>query len=150
MPHLSRLDVDCALDLLARLAHVSGEQHAFVRAALAALTQFMVAEREDADDGTLPRDAAAGMRFRRLYWVACAAAPTAGDAGAHAPLLTRREGDVMQWLSCGKTDAEIGALLAISPRTVHKHLQHVYEKLGVETRTAAVMALQRRAATPER
>ena len=28
---------------------------------------------------------------------------------------------------------------AISPRTVHKHLQHMYEKLGVETRTAAVM-----------
>ncbi|TMH39896.1 MAG: response regulator transcription factor [Betaproteobacteria bacterium] len=32
----------------------------------------------------------------------------------------------------------IGAILAISPRTVHKHLQRIYEKLGVETRTAAV------------
>ncbi|WP_439126716.1 response regulator transcription factor [Ramlibacter humi] len=57
--------------------------------------------------------------------------------------LTPREGDVMRWLSCGKTDADIAALLAISPRTVHKHLEHIYEKLGVETRTAAVMALQR-------
>lgn len=55
--------------------------------------------------------------------------------------LTPREGDVVHWLSCGKTDAEIAALLRISPRTVHKHLEHVYVKLGVETRTAAVMRL---------
>jgi DNA-binding CsgD family transcriptional regulator len=53
--------------------------------------------------------------------------------------LTPRECDVMQWLSGGKTDMEIAALLSISPRTVHKHLEHIYEKLGVETRTAAVM-----------
>ena len=45
----------------------------------------------------------------------------------------------MHWLACGKTDTEIGALLSISPRTVQKHLEHVYVKLGVETRTAAVM-----------
>lgn len=57
--------------------------------------------------------------------------------------LTPREVDVMRWLSCGKTDADIAALLAISPRTVHKHLEHIYEKLGVETRTAAVMAVRR-------
>ncbi|MGZ5084942.1 MAG: helix-turn-helix transcriptional regulator, partial [Usitatibacter sp.] len=56
-----------------------------------------------------------------------------------APGLTVREGEVMHWLSCGKTDAEIAALLSISPRTVHKHLQRIYEKLGVETRTAAVV-----------
>lgn len=53
--------------------------------------------------------------------------------------LTLRERDVLQWLTCGKTDADIAALLAISPRTVHKHLEHIYVKLGVETRTAAVM-----------
>jgi DNA-binding CsgD family transcriptional regulator len=55
------------------------------------------------------------------------------------PGLTPREADVMRWLACGKTDAEIAALLAISPRTVQKHLEHIYVKLGVETRTAAVM-----------
>ena len=48
----------------------------------------------------------------------------------------------MHWLSYGKTDAEIAVLLAISPRTVHKHLEHIYVKLGVETRTAAVMRAQ--------
>ena len=53
--------------------------------------------------------------------------------------LTQRERDVLRWVAAGKTDRDIGAILQISPRTVHKHLQHIYEKLGVETRTAAAM-----------
>ena len=36
---------------------------------------------------------------------------------------------------------EIGAILEMSPRTVEKHFEHIFEKLGVETRTAAVMRL---------
>ncbi|MBN8757330.1 MULTISPECIES: helix-turn-helix transcriptional regulator [Variovorax] len=72
-----------------------------------------------------------------LYRLACRADAPLPDAPPAA--LTPREGDVMHWLSRGKTDAEIAALLEISPRTVHKHLEHVYVKLGVETRTAAVM-----------
>lgn len=59
------------------------------------------------------------------------------------PGLTPRESDVMHWLAFGKTDADIAAFLSISTRTVHKHLEHIYEKLGVETRTAAVMAVRR-------
>jgi DNA-binding CsgD family transcriptional regulator len=55
--------------------------------------------------------------------------------------LTAREREVLQWLSRGKTDKDIAEILAISPRTVHKHLQRIYEKLGVETRTAAVSRL---------
>jgi DNA-binding CsgD family transcriptional regulator len=46
---------------------------------------------------------------------------------------------MMHWLAAGKTDVEIAALLSLSPRTVSKHLEHIYVKLGVETRTAAVM-----------
>lgn len=53
--------------------------------------------------------------------------------------LTAREREVMHWLATGKTDREIAALLGCSHRTVQKHLEHAYEKLGVETRTAAVM-----------
>jgi DNA-binding CsgD family transcriptional regulator len=53
--------------------------------------------------------------------------------------VTAREREVLEWLAAGKTDREIGEILAMSPRTVQKHLQHIYEKLGVETRTAAVM-----------
>jgi DNA-binding CsgD family transcriptional regulator len=53
--------------------------------------------------------------------------------------LTPRERDVLAWLAGGKTDRDIGAILGCSHRTVQKHLQRIYEKLGVETRTAAVM-----------
>ena len=53
--------------------------------------------------------------------------------------LTPHEAEVLQWVSAGKTDRDVAALLGCSPRTVHKHLQRIYTKLGVETRTAAVM-----------
>jgi DNA-binding CsgD family transcriptional regulator len=62
-----------------------------------------------------------------------------GFAGDVAAPLTPRERGVLQWVAAGKTDRDIAAILGISPRTVHKHLQRIYEKLGVETRTAAVM-----------
>ena len=58
--------------------------------------------------------------------------------GATAPL-TDRETEVMHWVAAGKTDRDIAALLGCSHRTVQKHLERVYAKLGVETRTAAVM-----------
>ncbi|MBK6744734.1 MAG: response regulator [Hydrogenophilales bacterium] len=51
--------------------------------------------------------------------------------------LTGREAEVLYWVSKGKTNKDIGDILGTSPRTVNKHLEHVFEKLGVETRTAA-------------
>ncbi|MFN4063114.1 MAG: response regulator [Parazoarcus communis] len=51
--------------------------------------------------------------------------------------LTTREAEVLYWVIRGKTNRDIGEILGSSPRTVHKHLEHVFEKLGVETRTAA-------------
>jgi DNA-binding CsgD family transcriptional regulator len=51
--------------------------------------------------------------------------------------LSGREKEVLGWVSQGKTNAEIGSILCISPRTVQKHLEHIFEKLGVESRTAA-------------
>jgi DNA-binding CsgD family transcriptional regulator len=44
---------------------------------------------------------------------------------------------VLYWVTKGKTNRDIGDILGSSPATVKKHLEHVYEKLGVETRTAA-------------
>lgn len=61
------------------------------------------------------------------------------ERAASAFGLTPREAEVLGWVATGKTDREIAGLLGNSPRTVHKHLQRVYVKLGVETRTAAVM-----------
>ena len=57
--------------------------------------------------------------------------------------LTTREREVLHWVAGGKRDRDIADILGISPRTVHKHLQRIYEKLGVETRTAAVMRAAR-------
>ncbi|MCL4744255.1 MAG: helix-turn-helix domain-containing protein [Burkholderiaceae bacterium] len=57
--------------------------------------------------------------------------------------LTPREREVLHWVAGGKTDRDIAAILGMSPRTVQKHLQRVYAKLGVETRTAAVMRAMR-------
>ncbi|HEX5127062.1 MAG TPA: response regulator transcription factor [Rhodocyclaceae bacterium] len=51
--------------------------------------------------------------------------------------LTQKEAEVLHWVTKGKTNKDIGDILGSSPRTVHKHLEHVFEKLGVETRTAA-------------
>ncbi|MET0266931.1 MAG: response regulator transcription factor [Duganella sp.] len=51
--------------------------------------------------------------------------------------LTQRESEVLNWLVKGKTNRDIGDILGTSPRTINKHLEHVYIKLGVETRSAA-------------
>jgi DNA-binding CsgD family transcriptional regulator len=52
--------------------------------------------------------------------------------------LTAREREVLAWVARGKTNAEIARLLWLAPSTVRKHLENVYAKLGVSTRTAAV------------
>lgn len=51
--------------------------------------------------------------------------------------LTPREAEVMYWVIKGKINRDIAAILSLSPQTVKKHLEHVFAKLGVETRTAA-------------
>jgi DNA-binding CsgD family transcriptional regulator len=52
--------------------------------------------------------------------------------------LSPREAEVLGWVARGRTNAEIAAVLFISPQTVRKHLEHIYEKLNVRNRTAAV------------
>ncbi len=68
----------------------------------------------------------------------------AKDTSTNAPAefsselgLTTREGEVLSWLSKGKTNRDIAQILGLSPRTVDKHLEQIYAKLGVENRTAA-------------
>jgi DNA-binding NarL/FixJ family response regulator len=89
---------------------------------------------------------AAHLRTSRILWSARAASQpailTLNDEPAHEMLssrfqLTEREVEVLRWVACGKTNRDIGDILGLSPRTVNKHLEHVYVKLGVETRTAA-------------
>lgn len=54
--------------------------------------------------------------------------------------LTEREAEVLLWLAKGKTNREIAQILEMSPRTVNKHLEQVFKKMGVENRTSATSA----------
>jgi DNA-binding NarL/FixJ family response regulator len=74
----------------------------------------------------------------------------AGDAASRSQserlasaALTPRETEVLSWLAKGKTNRDIAEILGMSPRTVNKHLEHIFEKLGVETRAAAAALASR-------
>ncbi len=80
-----------------------------------------------------PDDGCAGyllMRGERL-----------GVSAAHlgSLSLSARERELLALVAAGKTNGEIATILAISARTVQKHLEHIFQKLGVETRTAAAV-----------
>ena len=51
--------------------------------------------------------------------------------------LTSREAEVLVWISRGKQNREISEILHISPRTVNKHLEQIFVKMGVENRASA-------------
>jgi len=59
-----------------------------------------------------------------------------GDCG-----LSRRQSEVADWVCQGKTNAEIAIILGISPRTVQKHIEHIFEKMGVGSRMALAALL---------
>jgi DNA-binding CsgD family transcriptional regulator len=76
----------------------------------------------------------------------CAAAPREPDAGAAR--LTPRERTVLHLMHEGRTAAAIGARLGVSERTVHKHQEHLYRKLGARDRLSAVLLGQRSGLLP--
>ncbi len=61
--------------------------------------------------------------------------------------LSQRETEVLYWLAKGKANAAIAGFLGISKRTIEKHTERIFEKLGVETRAAAASILQKELAT---
>jgi DNA-binding response OmpR family regulator/DNA-binding CsgD family transcriptional regulator len=70
------------------------------------------------------------------------AVEAAGEDGSDTRLrsrfgLTAREAEVLLWIARGKSNRDIGEILGLSPRTVNKHLEHIYVKLGVENRASA-------------
>ncbi len=69
-----------------------------------------------------------------LAWVD---ALTGGAAPADDHGLTARELEVLRWVAAGKTNREIASALVISERTVARHLQNIFAKLRVSSRTAA-------------
>jgi DNA-binding NarL/FixJ family response regulator len=63
--------------------------------------------------------------------------PETGSPPLSAAALTERERDVLRLLATGHSNADIAHRLGVSIRTVHKHLEHLYPKLGVHDRTGA-------------
>ena len=65
------------------------------------------------------------------------------DFTSPAPLealgLTPREAEVLLWVAQGKGNGDIAIILGAAENTVKKHLQHIFEKLGVDTRNAATV-----------
>ncbi len=57
--------------------------------------------------------------------------------------LTARESEVLLWIARGKSNRDVAEILSLSPRTVNKHLEQIYAKLGVENRTAAAALAMR-------
>lgn len=76
-----------------------------------------------------------------LVKLSARAGSSRADILAQAFGLTQREAEVLYWLSLGKTNKDIADILSLSARTVNKHLEQVFTKMGVDNRTsAAVMA----------
>lgn len=57
--------------------------------------------------------------------------------------LTKREAEILFWLTLGKTNKDISVILELSARTVNKHLEQVFQKLGVDNRTSAAVLADR-------
>lgn len=127
-------DRDCAVLELVRepLSQIYRHARALerARAALEALLALRAAGGEPAAAAN-----AGTSSWQRVH----AKRPTRAAATSDTGLLTERECEVVHWVAAGKTDRDIGVLLGCSHRTVQKHLERIYAKLGVETRTAAVM-----------
>ena len=74
--------------------------------------------------------------------------PSRDEARVRAQLpVTAREAEVLIWLTRGKSNRDIAEILGLSPRTVNKHLEQVYAKLGIENRSSAVALTLRALAT---
>jgi DNA-binding NarL/FixJ family response regulator len=58
--------------------------------------------------------------------------------------LTSREAEVLYWLTLGKTNRDISAILSLSARTVNKHFEQVFQKMGVDNRTSAAVLADRK------
>ena len=110
-----------------------------------------------ADLGAAPRPLKAGSLTLQLSYLGSAgeehffrlSEPLDGREGAilrDALGLTTREADVLVWIARGKSNRDISEILNISARTVNKHLEQVFTKLGVENRAAAAVIATRIAA----
>jgi DNA-binding CsgD family transcriptional regulator len=88
------------------------------------------------------------VRSRQRRYTPTVIVLTRSVAALDLPPLSSREDEVMQWLSEGKSNEEIGIILSISPHTVKNHLDRIYRKIGVANRHAATLAWSRSRSLP--
>lgn len=135
-----------AAALLAGAFPVAGESgFALPDSALRALTGAL--QRHAADPGRaaeMPLAEGIGATYlgangpdEHLFRLSGPSAYSDQDILREATQLTDREAEVLLWLARGKSNREISEILSISPRTVNKHLERIFDKLGVENRAAA-------------
>jgi len=74
-----------------------------------------------------------------------APAPAGGSVDPRFAALTRREVEIMELIGSGVSNADIGARLFLSPKTVKNHINRIYDKVGLHTRSEAIAAWLRRA-----
>ncbi len=80
----------------------------------------------------------AGRAFENEWLLVLESQPTEARGRLEEAFgLTVRETEVLVWVARGKTNRDVAEILGLSPRTIEKHLEHIFIKLGVETRTAA-------------
>jgi excisionase family DNA binding protein len=122
--------------------HEQARYEADVAATRAALTEDAFAVAWSAGEATSLREAVSGVAWSPpvAELVPAATAPTSTSTSRLAAL-TRREREILELVSAGHTDRQIGQQLSISPTTVTKHVGNVLGKLGVRSRTAAAIAL---------
>ena len=104
--------------------------------------------------GQLPaslRDAGVGLSIRRfdepgrddLHFLVLEETAPSPNPSALIPLgLTPREAEVLFWIAQGKSNPDIATIIGAAVRTVHKHVENVFRKLGCETRAAAAVSAQ--------
>ncbi|MBP1848704.1 response regulator [Rhizobium halophytocola] len=74
-----------------------------------------------------------------LFRLTSSAAQGHDEVLRHSFGLTQRESEVLVWIARGKSNRDIGEILGLSARTVNKHLEQIYVKLGVENRASAAV-----------
>ncbi len=84
-----------------------------------------------------------GVGLGEVMWLLSLGAVNVAPSRLSTASLTPRETEVLSWVAKGKTSRDVAEILCMSPRTVNKHLEHVFEKLGVETRAAAAALASR-------
>jgi DNA-binding NarL/FixJ family response regulator len=140
----------------ARLLQPILEGSGGVRALPSALHRRLLGQAADGDEARTRRrvdmqDVAGGLVFTTIGRAAGGELLVAVEASAEADNearlrarfgLTTRECEVLLWVARGKSNRDVGEILELSPRTVNKHLERIFVKLGVENRAgAAAMAI---------